>query len=150
MLLPFLIAGCGGEEEAPKAPPNEKVEAAAAPAPAAPADDQPVEPGGEDAAAVLKSYYGMIEARKYDAAWKLRWPSRGDSREAFAEAYSRYAEYRANVGAPSEPVEANGSWFVEVPVQLYGRMKSGEPFGSAGSVTLRRPKSGGGWRIYSG
>ena len=44
---------------------------------------------------------------------------------------------------------------VEVPVQLYGRMKDGKPFGSAGTITLRRANDVPGataaqrrWRIY--
>ena len=45
---------------------------------------------------------------------------------------------------------------MEIPVQLYGQMKSGESFGSAGTVTLRRVNDVPGataaqrrWRIYT-
>jgi hypothetical protein len=67
----------------------------------------------------------------------------------FAAAFERYASHRATVGAPSRPVEAGGWFYVEVPVQTYGTMRDGTPFGSAGIVTLRRRQGGGDWRIYA-
>jgi len=65
------------------------------------------------------------------------------------ESFGKYETYHANVGAPSQPQEAGGSLYVEVPVQIYGRLKNGESFSSAGSVTLRRKAAEREWRIYS-
>ncbi len=74
--------------------------------------------------------------------------------DRFAASFDRFSEYHANIGAPSEPQGAAGSLYVEVPVQLYGRLKDGRPFSNAGTVTLRRSNNvpGGSteWRIYTG
>ena len=43
-----------------------------------------------------------------------------------------------NIGAPGEIEGAAGSLYVEVPVQVYGRLRSGEPFNMLGPVRLRR------------
>ena len=107
----------------------------------------------QGAAAVLQSYYALIEARRYGEAWELRerGPNAPDA-AAFARNFERYREHRATVGAPSEPVAASGFLFVEVPVHTYGVMKDGRGFGSAGTVTLRRSQAGskrGQWRIYT-
>ena len=119
-----------------------------APAVAAPA------PGGnsaEAAAATLRTYYRLIEAGRYEAAWQLRErPAKRGDASAFARAFSGYSQYRATIGAPSPVVEAGGSLYVEVPVQTYGVTRQGKPFSSAGTVTLRRPDKQGEWRIYGG
>jgi hypothetical protein len=110
----------------------------------------------QGAATVVETYYALIEARNYRAAWALRWNSDAMTPEQFAAGFTDYADYHATVGAPSEIQGAAGSLYVEVPVQLYGRMKNGKPFGSAGTVTLRRVNDVPGstaeerrWRIYS-
>ncbi|HEV2079324.1 MAG TPA: hypothetical protein VGR19_05440 [Allosphingosinicella sp.] len=164
LLLPFaLLAACG---ESPPPPPAkvEKAQAprqAAAPAPA-PAESaalsdestKPSEPGAAQAAAtVLQTYYALIQEGKYREAWKLRSPERGGDEAAFLDSFTRYASYRADVGDPSQPAAADGWLYVEVPVQIYVRTKSGEASSSAGSVTLRRREKGSAaerqWRIYS-
>lgn len=168
-LLPvFLLVACS-ESGAPPAKPVEKSAKQSPVTPPAPGEpgglpddgtpvsEVPAAPGGaQEAATVLETYYALIEAGKYDEAWKLRWTKPGDSSAAFVDSFGKYASYHANVGAPSEPQGAAGSLYVEVPVQIYGRLKSGEPFSSAGSVTLRRSNDVPGstaeqrrWRIYS-
>jgi hypothetical protein len=167
-LLPLLLllAGCG-RSPAPPAPKEkakaEKPRQVAVPAPGEPGrlpddgtrlSEEPGEPGGaEEAATVLETYYGLIEAGKYREAWKLRSSERGGDEGAFVESFGRYASYRANVGAPSQVAGQEGWLYVEVPVQIYGQTKAGEGFSSAGSVTLRRREKGSGaerrWRIYS-
>lgn len=160
LLLPsVLLAAC---RESPPPPPAkiEKAQArrqAAAPAPAAPGalpGAKPAEPGGAEAAATaLETYYALIQAGKYREAWKLRSPERGGDEAAFLQSFGKYASYRADVGAPSQPAAADGWLYVEVPVQIYVRTKSGETSSSAGSVTLRRRENGSAaerqWRIYS-
>ena len=103
----------------------------------------------EQAAQLLKTYYGLIEAGDYAAAYRLREPSANVTPGMFAGNFARYAEHRATIGTPSEPVAAEGWLYVEVPVQTYGQMKNGAPFGSAGTVTLRRREKGGEWRIFT-
>ncbi len=60
------------------------------------------------------------------------------SEQAFARSFDRYAQYDAQVGAPGEIEGAAGSLYVEVPVVVYGRLKSGEEVHMNGPVTLRR------------
>jgi hypothetical protein len=167
-VLLFLTA-CGGTDPAPtvrEEAPEAQAVPATPPAPGQPgefADDRtplregPGQPGGaQDAATVAETYYALIEAGKYRDAWKLRWPAQGDDAEAFAANFEKYASYHVNVGAPAEPQAAAGSFYVEVPVQIYGQLRSGEPFSSAGSITLRRSNDAGAtaaqreWRIYGG
>ena len=157
-LAALLATSCGdsGPEKASPpalAPAPEPVPAA--PAPAAiedrtPASEAPFSSeSAQGAANVLQTYYALIERGQYDEAFRLREPGkRGPTLEQFIASFSHYAEHHATVGAPSQIAAASGSSYVEVPVQLYGRMKSGKPFGTVGTVTLRR-KGSKDWRIYT-
>lgn len=165
MGLALLVGGCTDQAAPPPAEPkpepkSERQVPARASAPAAaptaaPAPDRPTAPGqpgstaeADDAADVLRRYYTLIEERRFTEALELREPD-GLEADAFAAHFGGYASHGATVGRQTEPVEA-GSWlYVEVPVQTYGTMKGGTPFGSVGTVTLRRPKSGGDWRIFT-
>ena len=60
------------------------------------------------------------------------------SAQDFAASFDRHGDYHANIGSPGEIEGAAGSLFVEVPVQVYGRLRSGEPFNMLGPVRLRR------------
>jgi hypothetical protein len=120
-----------------------------------PVSEAPFTPeSAQGAANRLQTYYALIEAGKYADAFRLREPSEGLTLDRFAASFERFSEYHANVGAPSEPQGAAGSLYVEIPVQLYGRLKDGRPFSNAGTVTLRRSNNvpGGNrqWRIYTG
>lgn len=159
MLGALLLSACG--EEAPEPPPQTKraIEAPASDAAAAPADRQ-AEPvaarptsapaaDGQDAAQILEAYYALIEAGDYVEAYRLREPQPNVTPSMFAGNFARYAAHQATIGRPSEPVQAGDWLYVEVPVQTYGQLKNGLPFGSAGTVTLRRKASGGAWRVYT-
>jgi len=153
MAAALLFVGCGEEPPSPPAEPKARGQAASADRGRRIAGDgeRPGGPqSGDGAAQVLHTYYTLIEARRYREAYALREPGRGAASEAdFAANFDRYAEYRATIGTPSEPVESGGWDYVEVPVQPYGRMKDGSPIGSAGTVTLRRRAGGGEWRIFT-
>jgi hypothetical protein len=170
LLLASVAASCGQSDEQRAQPARASNAAAALPQPAAPAPASPpaVSPreaeaetppsatGARAAADVLKAYYRLIEAGRYEQAWRLRWDSDAGDASDFAAHFADYAEYHATIGNPGEIGGAAGSSYVEVPVQLYGRMKSGESFGSAGTVTLRRVNDVPGataaqlrWRIYT-
>ena len=176
LLLAGLAASCGQSDDRraqptpaanatafpPRpAPPAPAPSPAPAPAPAAtPQEAAPETPpssaSAQAAADVLRAYYRLIEAGKYEQAWRLRWESDGGDASAFAARFADYAQYHATIGNPGPLQGAAGSSYVEVPVQLYGRMKNGESFGSAGTVTLRRVNDVPGataaqlrWRIYT-
>ncbi len=165
-LLPLLLISACSDNNSPPDKPIEKPKGqtrAAPPAPGepgglpddgAPLSEKPAgAEGAQEAATVLETYYGLIEAGKYREAWKLRSTERGRDEKAFVESFGKYASYRANVGPPSQVAGADGWLYVEVPVQIYVRTKGGEMSSSAGSVTLRRGDKGSPserqWRIYS-
>ena len=151
----LLLAACGRPAETPEQ--AQRQEDAAKPAmpelepPVATAQDR--EDSG-DAAATLKRYYARIEAGDYDAAWAMRSGDASDeARRRFADNFRAYDSYHADVGTPSEPVEAKGWAYVEVPVMIRGTFRGGKAFASAGSVTVRRATSAEGepgWRVYTG
>jgi hypothetical protein len=97
---------------------------------------------------VLRRYYELLDQRRYADAYALRDQDRVDLK-AFSAHFDRFASQKVTVGTPSEPVASAGWLYLEVPVQSYGTMKDGTPFGSAGTVTLRRRQAGGPWRIYA-
>lgn len=150
----FALGACSDAANEPAA--NVVAETSIVTATAAPERHPPGERAGAEAEAhgaaeVVKLYYGLIGERQFDAAWRLReLTARSPTAEQFAANYSDYAQLRANVGPASEAAPAGGWLYVEVPVQTYGRMRDGRPFGSAGTLTLRRRQSGGDWRIYGG
>src|SRR5687768_12734690 len=152
----LLLAACGDEPETPQEARQRDV-AARPPMP----ELEPPAPTAEDreqsgdAASTLKRYYARIEAGDYEAAWAMRSGDGGDAaRRRFADNFRAYRSYSADVGPPSEPVQANGFAYVEVPVMIRGEFRGGRAFSSAGSVTMRRATSGPeaerGWRIYTG
>ena len=83
------------------------------------------------AANVVQTYYGLLGEGKTAEAAKLT----GDAKP---QDLSPYAAYHALVGAPGDSEGAAGSIFIEVPVVIYGRLKTGEPLHQSGKVTLRR------------
>jgi hypothetical protein len=167
-ILALLAASCGkapvAVKQSEKARPV-KVSVPEKPAAAAPEDRMRVseapfgEASAQGAANVVQTYYALIAEGRYDQAWRLRWESDDApaSRAAdFAKSFDQYREYHATVGAPSLIQGAAGSFYVEVPVQTYGVRRDGRPFGSAGTVTLRRAGDVAGasaeqrkWRIHS-
>jgi hypothetical protein len=151
----LLLAACGGDPETPQEAQNRQ-EAAQPPMPELepPVATQQDREDSGDAAATLKRYYARIEAGDYAAAWAIRSGQTGDeARRRFADNFKAYQSYHADVGTPSEPVQAGGWAYVEVPVMIRGAFRGGKPFASSGSVTLRRATAGEGergWRVYTG
>ena len=140
--------------EPPGAPPPGNASEAARPI----VSEAPFAPhSAQGAADVVQTYYALIEAGEYRQAHRLRWDRDTLSEAAFEAGFAPYSDYHATIGAPSEIQGAAGSSYVEVPVQLYGHRKDGTPFGTAGTITLRRVNDVAGstaeqrmWRIYTG
>jgi hypothetical protein len=95
----------------------------------------------QGAANVLQTYFALIGEGKYRQAWAL-WGQGGQasglSAEAFAASFDKYDSYHAQVGAPGRIEGAAGTLFVEAPVVVYGRLKSGEEVHMSGPMRLSR------------
>ena len=157
----ILLAACSRAEPpteneadsgAPSAPPGNAAQTPLEPpAPGEPgglADDRtsvaegPIDANSaQGAAQVVQSYFALLESGRHAEAWRL-WggdgAASGSSASGFAERYRQYREYHAQIGAPGPIEGAAGSIYVDVPVQVYGRLANGEQFSRAGTVTLRR------------
>ena len=145
LALLALLAGCGGEAENRTANVQENVaEPPAGPPPSA--EDIAL---ARSASEALRLYYDRLERRDWSGAFAMREPAPGLTLERFVANYERYAEYRATVAMPSLPARQDGAIWVQVPVQLYGRMRDGSPFGSVGTIMLRRSAGKESWKIMS-
>lgn len=146
----LLIAGaCGGPADEPtnvaangRAGPENGAAAAAYPPPTA----AEIEAARAAAAAVAR-YYELIGRREWAAAFALREPRRGITLDRFIERYAPYQHHGATVGMPSRPAERDGTLWVRVPVQLYGRGADGAPFGSVVTVTMKRRAGERAWKV---
>lgn len=107
-----------------------------------PLSEAPFSPtSAQGAGNVVQTYYALLAEGQYEEAWRL-WTQGGQgsgmSADAFAASFGQYASYDANIGKPGAIEGAAGSLFVTVPVQIYGRKKSGEEVHELGEATLRR------------
>jgi membrane-bound inhibitor of C-type lysozyme len=107
-----------------------------------PVSEAPFTPASaQGAAQVVQTYYAFLESGRHAEAWRL-WSEgaadRAPDAGAFARQFDRYAEYHAQIGAPGEIEGAAGSLYVEVPVVIYGRLKTGAEVHQSGKATLRR------------
>lgn len=99
----------------------------------------------QGAADVMQVYFALIGEKRFDQAWEL-WNGEptdgvnasGMTKAEFVADKNRYYQYSAQVGAPGLSDGAAGSIFITVPVQIYGRLKTGEAFHHRGDATLRR------------
>jgi hypothetical protein len=119
----------------------------------------PIDPkSAQGAGQVLQSYAALLEQRRFAEARRL-WSDGGRSselsEEGFAEAYGKYTELHAEIGAPGPMEGAAGSAYVDIPLRFYGRLRDGRPVNSVGTATLRRVNDVPGsteeqrqWRIY--
>ena len=116
------------------------------------------EPTPEDAVAVVRAYYGAIEARSFDRAYAL-WADEGrasqQTPQQFAAGFARTARIAVSVDAPGRVEGAAGSRFVEVPVAIEATQDDGTVRRYVGAYTLRRSMVDGAspeqreWRIAS-
>jgi hypothetical protein len=124
-----------------------------------PDDRTPISEGKIDpksaqgAGQVLQSYFALLESDRTSQAGQL-W-SNSAEKAKFDARLAKYSEIHANIGKPGDLEGAAGSSYVDVPVQLYGRLKDGKEFHALGSMTLRRVNDVDGstaeqrkWHIY--
>jgi hypothetical protein len=98
----------------------------------------PIDPKSAQAAGqVMQQFGALLEQRRFAEAREL-WSDNGLTDKAFAAQFADFAEMHAQVGKPGDTEGAAGSIYVNVPFQLYGRLKSGGPFSRSGVATLRR------------
>jgi hypothetical protein len=153
--LLLLAAACGRDvEPVENLPANEAVVV-----PAPPADNVVAVPtfdrkSPEAAVAVLKDYFRLLGERKFVEAHHL-WTGDELSDGAFADRFSRFRTYRAEIGEPGRIEGAAGSSYIEIPVTITGTLTGGEDFRQRGTFTLRRANDVPGatperlqWRIY--
>jgi hypothetical protein len=86
----------------------------------------------QGASQVVQSYFALVESGRFAEADEL-W-SKGVERLDL----TGYQEVHGNVGAPGNVEAGAGSLYVEIPVQIYGRLKDGKEFSSRGIMILRR------------
>jgi len=97
-----------------------------------PISEAPFTPtSAQGAANVVQSYFALMEQARAEEAAQLR-------SDGKPEDLTPYASYHAQVGGPGPIEGAAGSLFVEVPVVLYGRLKTGGEFHRSGKAVLRR------------
>lgn len=130
----------------------------AEPAPPPSSDATASEPTPQDAVAVLRDYYGAINAgdfaRSY-ALWADGGRASGQSPQQFAEGFAQTRGVSVQIGEPGAMGAAAGSRFIEVPVTLDATQRDGSTHHYTGSFTLRRAVVDGAtdeqraWRIAS-
>jgi len=155
-LLALLAACAPGGEEAVNLETNDEAagprEAQVENRIAAPVPDQR---SPEAAAQVLKDYFRLLAEKKFSEAHRL-WTTESElSDGAFAGSFETYREYRGTITGPGRMEGAAGSSYIDLPVEVTGRVKSGERFKQTGTFTLRRVNDVPGatpeqlqWRIH--
>ncbi|MCY7338352.1 MAG: hypothetical protein LH465_00090 [Sphingomonas bacterium] len=157
MLLLAMLAGCSQQAATTAETDNRASPASAVPdvaiAPTAPgalpADPDPIEErsrpidpkSAEAAVQVVERFATLLEQGRFAAArqmWKGEGEASGLSEPEFVAAYAKYAEIHAEVGKPGDAEGGAGSIYIDVPLRLYGTLKTGQPFNLVGPVSLRR------------
>lgn len=110
------------------------------------------------AAAVVRSYYDALQAKRFHDAYEM-WEADGAaSGQALIEFVNGWAQFRsleAQVGPPGTIGAAAGSRYVDVPIRITTVDARGERETKTGTVTLRRSVVDGAtskqrtWRIYA-
>ena len=102
-----------------------------------PIAEGPIDPrSAQGAGQVVQHYFALIETRRFAQAAQF-WRDRADA-ASFAAQFARYHEVHANIGAPGTIEGAAGSAYVDVPIQIYGRLANGVQSSRLGTASLRR------------
>ncbi|HEY7811469.1 MAG TPA: hypothetical protein VIA98_13960 [Allosphingosinicella sp.] len=107
-----------------------------------PLSEAPFNPeSARGAANVVQTYFALFEERRFADArrlWSGNGAASGMDEAAFAASFAGFTEYHAQIGGPGAIEGAAGSLFVQVPVVLYGRLRTGAAFNSRATAVLRR------------
>ena len=102
---------------------------------------------------MLVGYASLLEQGHIGDTRRL-WTEGGDSSAVEAQ-LAQLERIKVKIGDPGQMEGAAGSSFIDVPIQLTGRTKSGETVALAGTATLRRVNDVPGstelqrrWHIY--
>jgi hypothetical protein len=108
---------------------------------ATPIDAASIEPGPQDAVAVIRDYYAAINRRDFAQAHAL-WSDGGraskQTLEQFSAGFADTTGVSVEIMAPGRVDAAAGSRYVEVPVALTATHADGQQLRFVGAYTLRR------------
>jgi hypothetical protein len=95
--------------------------------------------GPQGAAAVLRSYYELLTAERFEDASQLWTPSeRANAVRSSEQVAAQYERYDVEIGEPGRMEGAAGSLYISVPVRIRATRKGGEDLSLSGDATLRR------------
>jgi hypothetical protein len=145
-----VSGGSNVQVPVPSAPQN-VVNAAQPPAPRPAAGN--VQPPSPEA--FVASYASLLQAHKFDEAYKLLDPSMNVTKKQFEQRLAPYKTIHAAVGKVGPTEGAAGSLYATVQLTLSGEKKDGAPYTLTGPITLRRVNNVPGstpeqrqWHIY--
>lgn len=138
--------------------PGAIAEASDSPTPLEPSQDPADGPGPQEAAAVIRAYYGAINDGSPAAAYRL-WSNdgraSGQSPQQFADGFAQTAGVSIEIMQPGRIDAATGARYIEVPVAVAATQRDGSIRRYVGAYTLRRSVVDGAsadqrdWRITS-
>ena len=163
LLLSLAVAGCGkspdtnaveNAENPPAAPQPQTKPQSSNPAPSTIRSGKAVDPkSAKSALAVLVGYASLLE-QGHIADTRRLWTEGSDTSVVEAQ-LGEFERLKVKIGDPGQMEGAAGSSYIDVPLQLTGRTKSGEAVALAGTATLRRVNDVPGstelqrrWHIY--
>jgi len=101
--------------------------------------NEPFAKGPRGAANVLKKYYELLTAGRFEDASQLWTPSeRGSAQQASEQDVAQYESDDVHIGEPGRIEGAAGSLYISIPVQIHVAREAGEDVHLSGEATLRR------------
>lgn len=95
--------------------------------------------GPRGATDVLRNYYGLLAAERFDDASQLWTPSeRANAMRSSEQNVEQYERYDVEIGEPGRLEGAAGSLYISIPVRIHATRKAGEEVHLSGDATLRR------------
>jgi hypothetical protein len=103
------------------------------------ADDEVSAKGPRGAADVLRNYYELLAAERFENASLLWMPNeRASAMQSSEQNVAQYERYDVEIGEPGRIEGAAGSLYISIPVRIQATRKTGEDVHLSGEATLRR------------